>query len=63
MMNLILMALIPFSMMIMSAFSKLSEILTLCTKLIQLGIYVSAAVFIYSGNLCKIIYRIMEVLP
>lgn len=62
-MNLILMALAPFSMMVMSAFSKLSEIFTLLIKLVQLGLYVSAAMFIYSGNLQRIIQRIMEMLP
>lgn len=49
-MKFILMVFAPLSMVIMSITSKLTEIVVLCTRLVQLGVTISVSVLLLKGG-------------
>ena len=62
-MKFILMAFAPLSMVIMSITSKLTEIVVLCTRLVQLGVTISVSVLLLkSGGIVGAIKALVGIL-
>lgn len=62
-MKFILMAFAPLSMVIMSITSKLTEIVELCTKLVQLGVTIGVSVLLLkSSSIGRVIGALVSML-